>query len=407
MSSIRKKIRLALSGRKPEIEETIRFSEVKSYIEKLRDSEKVSKDYSSLMKSYDEFMEKLGEVKKELEILQKNGEKRFTRIAIRNLEGIKDLDEFNSSSFREFYVDTAQVVHDIMKIPGGIQRKTLNYEHGKETIDALNSFLRSFKNLRKVFSEILAENSVTEYHGNALKKYIEIEDSLRKREDLQNRIKSLRKEKEEKKRDSEEKTANLRAAQSRIDNKEILEVKKRIVSLDKKIKQSSSGLRINLRKGRRPISKILHSEDKKLFEFYQYFTEHPLENINERFWEIIATLEKERSNLGEKERKKIDGFLDFCKKKLNDMMREYEEAEARKRELEENFSKVSLENKEFLRDFELQEETARKDLAWTSKELDEMERESSILGIDIGKNVRILEKMLGKIGNNRVTIEFD
>jgi hypothetical protein len=407
MSSIGKKIRLAFSRKKLETIETIRFSGVKSYIETVRNSEEVSKDYSFLIKNYEEFMEKLDEVKNELEILRENGEKRFTKMASENLDAIENLDEFNLSSFREFNANTAQVILSIMKIPAGIQRKTLKYENGKETINALNLFLKSFRTLKNVSSELLAENSVVRYHGNALKKYKEMKESFRKKEELRNRIELLKKEKEGKKRDLEESTANLRAARLKIDNKEILEAKKHLTSLDSKIREIASDLKINLRKGRRPISKVLHLKDRKLFEFFQFFIEYPLENINTRFWKIIATLEKESIDLGEKDKKKIADFLKFSKRKLNDRIREYEDAKTKKKKLEETLSKITFRNKELIGDFELQEETAQNDFTWKSKKLDETISEKNLLETDIKKNARILENMLGKIFRNKVRIEFD
>ncbi|MCW4030868.1 MAG: hypothetical protein NWE80_00710 [Candidatus Bathyarchaeota archaeon] len=407
MSSIGKKIRLAFSRKKPVTVEIIRFSEVKSYIEAVRNSEKVSKDYSFLIKNYEEFIEKLDEVKRELLILRENGEKRFTKMASENLDAIENLNEFNSSSFREFIDNTAQVILSVMKIPAGIQRKTLKYENGKETINALNSFLKSFRTLKNVSSELLAENSVVRYHGDALKKYKEMRESFRKKEILRKKIELLRKEKEGKKRNLEESTENLRAIRSKIDNKEILEAKKHVTSLNNKIREITSDMKINLRKGRRPISKVLHSKDRKLFEFFQYFIEFPLENINARFWEIIATLEKESINLGEKERKKIDNFINFSKRRLNDRIREYEDAKTKKKKLEENLSKISFRNKEILGDFELKKETAQNDFTWKSKKLEETINEKNMLETDVKKNAKILENMLCKILSNKVKIEFD
>jgi len=406
MSSIGRKIRLAFSRKKPETVETIHFTGVKSYIEKLKKSERVPKNYYLLKRNYEEFIERLDDVKIELEILQKNGEKRFTRITNEKIDAIKELDEFDLSSFGEFYVDTDKVIHSMMEIPAGIQRKTLYYENGEETIDALNSFLRSFRNLKNVFSEILAGNSVVGYYGNAMKKCKEIEDSLKRMENLQDRIELLRKEREEQKRNKEERTANLQAAQSEIDSEEILEAEKRVIALNSNIREISSDLKTNLRKGRRQISKILHSKDRKLFKFYQYFTDYPLENINERFWGMVATLEKESINLGEEERKKIDPFLNFSRKKLDDMIREYEDAKEKKKELEENFSKISLRNEELLRNFRREKEIAQNDFTQTSRKLVETEREENMLEIDIKKNMIMLEKMLGEISNNVVKIEY-
>jgi len=225
-------------------------------------------------------------------------------------------------------------------------------------------------------------------------------------ENLQDRIELLRKEKEEQKRNKEERTANLQAAQSEIDSEEIVEAEKRVIALNSDIREISSDLKTNLRKGRRPISKILHSKDRKLFRFYQYFTDYPLENINERFWGMVATLEKESINLGEEERKKIDAFLNFSRKKLDDMIREYGDAKEKKKELEENFSKISLRNEELLRNFEREEEIAQNDFTQTSRKLVETEREENMLEIDIKKNMIILEKMLSKISNNVVKIEY-
>lgn len=407
MSSISERIRRAFGGKKPEVVETVRFSEVMSYMERLTDSGEPSRDYSLLINSYDEFMENLDGVRKELDVLRDNGERRFTRTANEILKGIGGMDEFDLSSFKEFYVDAAQAVQGLMKIPGTIQRKTMSYGNGRETIDALNSLLKSFRNLKKVRSKVLAEDGVLKYHRGALGKYRELEDALSRNEDLQKGIELLEKEKEEKKRSLEETTAKLQAAQSEIGNEEILEVRKRITSLDSRIREIRSDLRINLRRGRRPISKILHSKDRRLFEFFKHFSKYPLENINKRFWEMIATLEKEEVNLGEKERKKIDDFVSFSRNKLGDMLRECEDAEAKKRELEEIFNRISSRNKELLGNLELEKETVQNDFTSTSNRLDEMKREKNTLEIDIEKNARILEKMLSKTSSSRVKIEFD
>ena len=94
--------------------ETVRFSEVESYIDRLTDSGEASRDYSSLIKSYEEFMGELDEVKIELDFLQESGEKRFTKIAGEILNGIGSMDESDLSSFGQFYDDTAQAIQSIM-----------------------------------------------------------------------------------------------------------------------------------------------------------------------------------------------------------------------------------------------------------------------------------------------------
>ena len=406
MSSIGEKIRLAFGGKRRDVVETIRFSEVRSYIERLRGSGEASRDYSLLIRNYDEFMEKLDEVKKELDVLRQNGEKRFTRIANEILKGISSMDEFDLSSFREFYSDAAQAVQSLMKIPGTIQRKALSYENGKEAVNALNSLLKSFKNLRKARSETLGGNSTLNHHGSALKKCRELEDAFSRKAELQKELESLEEEKEERRRNLEETAANLQAAQSEIESEEMLETKKRITSLDATVRKIRSDLRINLRRGRRPISKILYSKDRRLFQFYQYFAEYPLENVNDRFWEMIATLEKEEVNLGEKERRKIDDFVSFSRNRLVAMIGEYEDARAKKRELEESYSKISLRSKDLLRNLELQKENAENDFARTTKRLEEVETEKDMLESVIEKDVMMLEKTLSRIGNVKIKIEF-
>ena len=406
MSSIGKKIRRALSEKKPETIATLRFSEVKAYIERFRNDEKAPKDYSLVIKHYEAFMETLATVNRELEILQENGEKRFTKIANDNLKRIRNLDEFHASSFREFSVDTTQVIYSLMKIPTRIQRKTLNYTNGKETIDTLNALFQSFKHFKNALSAILEEDNAGEDQKTALNKYTEIEDSLQEKEHLQNRIGTLKKENEENKRKLVETTTNLQAAQSKIDNEVIREAKKSIASLDSEIREIGSVLKINLRKGRRPISKILHSKDRKLFAFYQHFIEFPLDNVDERFWEIVATLEREQNNLSEKERKVIEVFLSFSKHRLNAAIGEYEAAKAEKKELEQDVRRISLRNHELLRDFEHQKEIAQSELTWISQKLAEIERENNKVKTDIKKNARILEEILSKIGSNPVKVEL-
>ena len=104
---------------------------------------------------------------------------------------------------------------------------------------------------------------------------------------------------------------------------------------------------------------------------------------------------------------KIDYFLNFSKRKLNNTIREYEIAKTKKKKLEDNFNKISFRNKKLLGDFELQKETAQSDFTWKSKKLDETIREKNVLEIDIQKNARILENMLSKTCSNTIRIEYD
>jgi DNA repair exonuclease SbcCD ATPase subunit len=402
--TIGKKIRLAFQGKKPETVETIRFIEIKSYIKKLRDHEKHSKDYSLLIKRYEDLIEKLVKVKKEVKILKKNGEKKFTGIITEYLNNIIKLNEFNIYLFRNFYNETSQTIKRIMKIPGVTQYRTLKYKNGKKTIAALNSFLKSYNNLRSTFLEI-TENDTMIHYENAIKKYEEIETKLNKRKDLQHRIELLINEKKEKKKNLEESIVILKEKQLKIDNQEIIETEKRIKSLKDNIIEMSSDLKINLRKGRRPISKILHKSNKKIFNFFKYFTQYPLENINESFWEMIEVLEKEKINLIGKQKKEIEDFLNFSNKKLKDTIREYINAKMKKKEIEERYNYLSSKKQNFLRESKQERVNAEKDYKLTSRKLDEKEKEKGILDIEIKKNIKMLEKILSEL-NNKVKIDF-
>jgi hypothetical protein len=403
--TIGKKIRLAFQGKKPETVETIRFNEVKSYIKKLRDTEKHSKDFTLLIKRYEDLIEKLFEVKKEVKILKNNGEKKFTVVINEYLKTIVKLDDFTLSLFRDFYNETTQVINKIMKIPGTTQYKTLKYKNGKKTIAALNAFLKSYNNLRRAFSEITENNTVKNYQ-NTLEKYEEIEAKLNKREYIQHRIDLLKNEKKDKKKKLQVSITILRDKQLKIDNKEIIEIEKRIASIKNNIIEMNSDLKRNLRKGRRPISKILHKSNKKLFKFFQYFNEYPLENINERFWEMIEVIEKEKFNLTGKQRKEIDNFLNFSKKKLKDTIREYKSAIKKEKEITKRYNFLSSRKQNFLRESKQERVNAEKDYNLTSRKLDENEKEKNILDIEIKKNTIMLEKMLREISNNKIKINF-
>jgi hypothetical protein len=403
--TIGKKIRLAFQGKKPETVETIRFNEVKSYIKKLRDTEKHSKDFTLLIKRYEDLIEKLFEVKKEVKILKNNGEKKFTVVINEYLKTIVKLDDFTLSLFRDFYNETTQVINKIMKIPGTTQYKTLKYKNGKKTIAALNAFLKSYNNLRRAFSEITENNTVKNYQ-NTLEKYEEIEAKLNKREYIQRRIDLLKNEKKDKKKKLQVSITILRDKQLKIDNKEIIEIEKRITSIKNNIIEMNSDLKRNLRKGRRPISKILHKSNKKLFKFFQYFNEYPLENINERFWEMIEVIEKEKFNLTGKQRKEIDNFLNFSKKKLKDTIREYKSAIKKEKEITKRYNFLSSRKQNFLRESKQERVNAEKDYNLTSRKLDENEKEKNILDIEIKKNTIMLEKMLREISNNKIKINF-
>ena len=259
--------------------------------------------------------------------------------------------------------------------------------------------------MKKTFHETSARNKATKFEI-VLKKTERLEDDLRKKNELELEIKRLKAEKEEKRRSSEENIANLRKLQLEIDKKEIVEAEKRVNSLNNEIRKIKSDIKINLLRARRPISKILHSKDKKAFEFFQYFAKHPLRNINNRFWQTIAILEKENLNINESEKNEINVFLNFVKRKMNEMISNYSSLEVQKEKLEKNIKKISFKDEELQRNITRQKKISQKDLIQASKRLEEIENERKKIEIDIKEKKKMLEKILTETRNREVMIQF-
>lgn len=408
MSGITIKINLPFFGRKNRAgAESVKFSEVKNYAEKLRNEGKISEYYDRLREAYKNFMDRLDEVERALKILEGNGEKKFTHLVRKNLEGIKKLDEFSIPSFQQFCVVTFYIIDRIVKIPGQIQHEVLGYKNGKETIDLLNSLLRNLEDLKDILAKRGSEYSVVNDLEGALKKHEEIEELMKRNGDVERKIESVTKEREETKNSLEKNIENAMTAESKTDEGKVMEVKKRISSLDCKIEGIGSDIKANLLSARRPIGKILHSKgDKKVFGFFQSFIDHPLENIGERFWEMVNTLKKENIKLDEDERKSLNDFLKFAENELNDKIAEYDELKGNKKKLEDMAEDLSSKNRELIKKFEQGKEDAEKKFKAMSRKLDDLKKEKNDLEVDIEKNIKILESMLSKISGNGVRVEL-
>jgi len=408
VSYIKIKIKLPSFGKKEKREiEEVQFSEIKNYMEELRNEGKISEYYDKMRKSYEELMEKLEEVKKAFENLESKGEKKFTPLVGKNLEKIEKLDEFSIPSFQKFYTDTFYIIDRIVKIPARIQHEILNYENGKETIGLLNSFLKDLQDLKKILAKRYSEYSVVNHFENALKKHKEIEELMKKIEDTEKRIRPLAKEKEDVKKLLEQKIKNLESMGSEVDTKKIVELKKQIDSLNSKIKTINSDLKINLLRARRPISKILHSgEDKKIFEFFQNFMEHPLENINENFWKMVGIVKIEDVELNEDENKRLNEFLKFVESELKKKFDKYEDLRKEIETLKDMLENFSSRNKEILKKLEDEEKNVEEKLKIVNRRLEKLEKEMGNLQTLFRKSIKVLEIMIKKSSGNRVRIKI-
>jgi len=168
-----------------------------------------------------------------------------------------------------------------------------------------------------------------------------------------------------------------------------------------------SDLKINLLKARRPIIKILHSgEDKKIFEFFQNFMEHPLENINENFWKMVGIVKREDIKLNEDENKKLNEFLKFVESELKKKLDEYKNLEDEKRQLENMLGKFSSENEEVLKKLEDEERNVEEKIRIVNRRLEKLEKEMSNLQTLFRKNIKVLEIMIKKANGNKIIIKI-
>ena len=129
--------------------EEIKLKDVKNYLEKLKDSKEISEFYEKLKSRYKEFIESFKKVKRDIEILEKNGENKFTSLVKPELEKVGELEEFELDKIQKYYSNVSNVIDRIIKIPGQLQHDSLSYEHGKETIDSLNSFVKRFDEFKR------------------------------------------------------------------------------------------------------------------------------------------------------------------------------------------------------------------------------------------------------------------
>jgi len=408
MSGIKIKINLPFFGKEKKRQiETIEFSAIKNYMEELRNEGEISEYYDKLKKNYEKLMERLGEIKKAFENLENKGEKKFTPLVRKNLEKIKKIDEFNISSFQQFYTDTFYIIDKIVKIPARTQHEVLKYENGKVTIELLNSFLKDVGNLKKILAMRYTEYSVVNHLQNALKKHREVEELMKKIEDLRKKIELVTKQREDTKKLLEEKTENLENRESRVDFKKVLELKGQIDSLNSRIGMIDSDLRISLSRARRPISKLLHSKgDKKIFEFFQNFMEYPLENINENLWKMMDLIKFKSVKLNEDENRRLNEFLKFVEDELNKKFDEYKSSKQEKGNLENMLKKISSENEEVLKRLKDEKKDVDKKFKILNRRLDKLKKERDNLQTVFKKSIKTLEIMLSKTSGSKIRIKL-
>jgi len=385
--------------------EEIKLKDVKNYLEKLKESGDVSEFYEKLKSRYKEFIESFKKVKRDIEILEKNGENKFTSLVKPELEKVGELEEFELDKTQKYYSNVSNVIDRIIKIPGQLQHESLNYEHGKETIDSLNSFVKRFDEFKKILAKRYSDYSVVNDLEKAKKKFEEVEELKRKSQESKEESEKLEKEKIENEKLLSEKEKELEDVKSKMKNKEIESLEKELEEVKNQINESKFYLRTNLLKAKRPITKILHSGDKKTFRFFNEFVESPLENINENFWEIVDLLKKERfEELEDVEKESIKEFLEFVRDKLEVELRRLSELVKKKRVIELKIEELKAENEKLLNKFIREKLEADEKLKETVRRFKRAEEEKNNVEKNFKKNLKILEKMIGRIAKREVKI---
>lgn len=407
MSGLRIKIKFPSFGKKKEIKvENIEFSSVKEYMENLKHEGEISEYYEKLKNIYEELMEKLEKSKKIFEILINEGERKFSPTVKRRLSKIKELNNFDVKSFQDFYNDTFYLVDKLIKIPPATQHEVLKYEKGKEAVNSLNSFLKSLQKLKDTLAKRFSDYSMVNHLENAFKKHEEIEEKLKRFKELEKKIESISKGKEEIERLLQEKIKNLQDVKSKMEEKELTRAQTKLSFLNEKIKAINSYLKSNLLNARRPISKILHRKNKKLFDFFQnHFLIDPLENINEDFWQMVNLLKEKDVELDEDERISLNKFLVFVDE-LKSKVKELKELEREKKELEDRIEKLSTANKEILRKFKKEKNDTEEEFKKMERRLNLLKKEKNDLEIVLKKNIRILGIMLSKATERKIRINL-
>ncbi len=407
MQSIKIKIKLPSFGKENKREiEAIQFSEVQNLIDDIKSKNEISEYYGMLKKSYENFMENYQKVESALEILEDEGEKTFTSAIKKKLRKIEELNKFDISSFQEFYTKTFEVI-DIVKISPKVQYEVLKYEKGKETIESINSFLKRLRELKEVLAKRYSEYSVVNHFENVLKKKEEINGLKELIENLEKDIEAKGRKLKDKKKLLDEKNNELEKIKSDLDVSKVEEIQNKINSLDESITEVEPDLKKSLVMARRPISKILHSStNKKIFDFFrEKFLRFPLENINEKFWEMMDILKNNDTELSETELEDLGKFLKFVDKELEKKVLKLKNLEIEKKNLEKRVKKISLKNDKILRDIKKGREKIEEDIRRLKRQLESLEEERNVLEKKVKKGIKILGIMLSKVCKNKIRIK--
>jgi len=400
------KINFLFGRREKKQIEAIEFSEIENYIEGIKSEKKISEYYDKLNDSYEKIMKRLEEAKKSLKKLESKGEKKFTSLVIKNLERIKEVEELNIPSLQQFYTNTFYIIDKIVKIPPQIQYEALEYEEGKEAVKLLNSFLKDVGDLKKILAMRYGEYSTANHLENASKKYKEVKKIMEDIKHIEDEIQSVIEEKEDAEKLLEEGAEALKHISSRIDTKEVMELRKHINSLDAKLVEISSDLKLRISRARRPISKILHSKDKKMLDFFHTFMKYPLENINEKFWKIVDTIRTSDVELNKDENRTLNEFLIFVDHELKKNIDEYNKLEEEKRQISGILKKVSSRNERLLENVENEKKDLEEKVRAVNKKLEKLKKARNNLQHLLRKNIKILEIMIKKAGGNRIKIKI-
>ena len=211
------KIRLpfGLFGRKKEAKKVvIGAEEVEGFLlsNLSGDAEKCYKLAEELTKKVWEDVERLKDI---ADRLADKGEKRFSSIARRILEGIEVPRLFDRRSVNKFYLQVFDSIERIVKMPQSIQQSVYEFENGNKVPLLIDATVKDLEKLKKFWGRVFKDEKCGEY--------MEIERVLKNISELREidgKVEELKKEKE----DAEKELSNIKLLRDESKEKAINEL---------------------------------------------------------------------------------------------------------------------------------------------------------------------------------------
>ncbi len=403
---IKIKFKIPFFRRHKEEEDTIsiKFDEIDKFVEEMRKSGIIKKYMEMLEEKYENFLEELNTSKEMLKKLEEEGEKSFSKLALERLEKVEKVEKTTIKELNDFYTKTFSIIQSIINIPGELQYKVLEFEGGKETLNTLNKLIKRFEELRKVLLKRFEEYSIVNQFEVSVKLIDEVKSQLGKIKEMKKNMVETSKELEALEKEIEKLLNEKEGIEENKEKEGIKELEIRIKKLEEEKDKILSEITRNIFSVRREIEKILHEKDIKLYEFFKKVGIEDLER--EECKKILEIVKKNKEKMGEKERLKIERFLEFCERRMKDdrkklsiiekemseLKKEVKELIQKTKDKEWEIEKLIKEKRYKLKNLENRKERIKKEIYETKKNIKKKIRKIEIVfsRITKPKKVRII-----------------